>query len=102
MLEKEDYKILNVLLIDNNHGGYKDIEISVSTNLDLDDVRFLLQKMKRDEFVELLPNGRWSVLYKGKHYRRYYFYHFFDKYWFPIITSLISGTLSLLLSLLLT
>ena len=101
MLNKDSCKILDVLLVDNNRNGYKDIEISVSTNLDFDDVQFLLQLLKRYNFIEQYPDGRWTILYKGKHYRRYYFYQLFDKYWFPIITSLVSGILSLLLSLLL-
>ncbi len=99
MLDKNHCKLLSFLnAIDIN--GCRATEIAISTKLDLDDVYQMLEYLESNRCVEKLPNCNWRIVYKGKQYKKIYRSQQFQKYWFPIITALISYVLGLLTNLL--
>lgn len=98
MLDKNHCKILKFLkTVDLN--GCRATLISLKTNLDLDDVYQMLEYLESIKCVEKLPNCNYRIIYNGKQYKQIYFSQQFQKYWFPIITALISYLLSLITNL---
>lgn len=100
MLDKNHCKVLkflNTVDID----GCRSTLISIKTKLDVDDVYQILEYLEAHKYVEKTPNCNWRIIYKGKRYKQIRFEQLFQKYWFPIITAIISYVLALITDLLL-
>lgn len=100
MLDKNYLRVLNFLKSQDTN-GCKSTLIVIKTNLEQDDVDFILETLKHLKYVEQLPNFNWKITYKGKQAFSEKRKEQFKMYWLPILTAILSYLLGLVTNLIL-